>query len=169
MHIRQLTPRRRTRMTIRPLLVARQIRPSRPKLVIYIAREIPIQISLVPTDTRRPGLGDQAKAVLVDVLEQKTRVRPSEIPSTLNERISLSVECGACVRVLEVAEIVIVPMDDHRAVLDVPCVVPIRRVSAHGFRESESKETDTSHECQDDTDQPHFLTPGPLLFGRGDT
>jgi len=70
---------------------------------------------------------------------------------------------------LEVGKVVVKSVNDYRAIFYLACVVSVWRRSAHSFGESESEETDASHELQDDTDETHFLTPGSLLFGATDT
>jgi hypothetical protein len=63
----------------------------------------------------------------------------------LDERVCLAVE-DARLRMLEIGEVIVEPVDDDGAVLDLARVVSIWRVPAHGFGESEGKKTDSSHE-----------------------
>jgi hypothetical protein len=151
-------------MAILITLIPRQINTTIPLLVVDITREIVIEIISRPGNTRAISLLDQPETVLVDFLEQERRIVASEVPSALNERVGLSVESGACSRVFEVGEIVVVPMDDDGAILDLTGVVSVRGLSADGYSESEGEETDAGHQLYNYADEAHFLTPGPLLF-----
>ena len=62
----------------------------------------------------------------------------------------------------EVGEIIVVPMDDDGAVLDLTGVVSVRGLSADGYSKSEGEETDAGHQLYNYADEPHFFTPGPL-------
>lgn len=70
---------------------------------------------------------------------------------------------------VEVGEVVVVAMNDNGGVLDRSRGIAVRRRTADSFSEAECQETDASHEDQNDTEQPHFLTPRSLLFRCADT
>lgn len=69
---------------------------------------------------------------------------------------------------LEVGKVVVEPMDDNRAVLNLSRMVPVRGGSADGDCKPESEETDAGHQDEDDANESHFLTPGTLLLAAVD-
>ena len=70
---------------------------------------------------------------------------------------------------MKFGEIIILSMDDERAVADETvsdgaAVEAIGGSAADTFSETESEETDAGHKLQDDADETHFLSPGTLAF-----
>lgn len=59
-------------------------------------------------------------------------------------------------------------MDDNGCGLYISGVESRRGRAANGQRKTERKETDASHEAEDDTEEANLLSPGPLLLGCSD-
>lgn len=149
-------------------IVPREIQRGSPKLVVHIAGEIPIHVPIGSGDGGVGCLRDIGLAVLIHVLEHERDIGCSCVPVSDEDGIRLAIEV-ADFGVMEVGEIVVVPMYDDGAVLDRTSVVTIGRFATHSLGETEGKETDACHKGEDDTEEAHFLTPCTLLFGGADT
>lgn len=88
--------------------------------------------------------------MLVHVLEHERDIATGSAPSTFKKRIGLAVESRSSLRMLEIAEIVIVAVDDHGTVTNRARVKTIGRLSADGFSKAEGEETDPGHETEND-------------------
>ena len=163
MHGPKLIPRCRRYVTIGSRIVSRCVDARGTILIVDVTWEVPVQVAAASRDRGISSLGDEIPAVLVDILEEEGDVVPSGIPTTFEKRVLIAIE-SAYLRVLEIRRIVVVAVDDNRRLFYRPCVIPIGRFSTNGFRESESKETDTSHEREDDADQSNLFSPRSLLF-----
>ena len=98
------------------LVVPCQVDARRAILVVDVAREIPIEVSVVPSDIRIARLLDELAAVLIDILEEEGNVCSGRAPVALEQRVCLAVEV-ANLWVVELAEVVVVAVDyDRRGV-----------------------------------------------------
>ena len=148
-HRSELSAGSRRYVTIRRRIVPSEILRRCPKLVVDVAREVPLWLR-VPGDARVGRLGDELFAILADILEHKRDIGARDVPVSFQKRVGLPVEGAARRRMLETREIVVVAVDDNGRVLDAPCVEPVGRRSANGLGETERQETHARHESTDD-------------------
>lgn len=155
-------------MAIRGIFISSYIDAARAKLIVDVAREVPIEHITIASDTRAWTLSDEPKTVLVCLLKQKRGIIACHIPPALEQRVGLAIEDGGGLRMFEFGEIIVEAMDDDGAVANSSGVEAVRGLAAHTLRKSECEVTDTSHKNKDDAKETHFLTPGPLLLGTPD-
>ena len=99
-----------------------------------------------------------------NVLKHKGDISTGYAPSAFQKRIGLTVEGLACGGVFEFAKVVIVTMDDDRSVPDSTRPEADWGSATDRLGESESEETDASHQDEDDAEETHFLAPRTLLL-----
>jgi hypothetical protein len=157
-------------MAARGLVVVCSVRPFATELTVNVAREVPVKVDAGPRNCRVRRLGDKPEASLINLLEHKRSVISAETPTRIFKRIRSAVEHGKSLGVEELGEIVVIAMDYDGAfadegIADAPAMETIGGLPTNGLGESESEETDSSHEQQDKADKPHLLSPRSLSFG----
>ena len=167
LHCGQHGSRPRGIMTVGAGLDPREVDTRVTSLVVDVAGEIPVQVSAASSDRRVRCLGDEITTPLVDVLEKEGYVIPSRIPSSFEQRV-LASGPRSDGGVIKVGEVVIKTMDDNGCGLDFSGVVSVGGLAADSQRETKRKETDASHEGEDDADEADLLSPSPLLLGCSD-
>lgn len=93
------------------LLVCSQVLPHS-HLVVNVAWEIPIELTAAPGDTGARCLSDQVETVLICLLEKERCVIAAKLPAAYIKGVGSAIEV-ARFRVLEVAKVVVVAMDDN--------------------------------------------------------
>ena len=136
-------------------------------LTIYVAGEIPVQVTITAGDGRIRRFGDEVSTALIDFLEKEGYIVPSRIPASCEQRVLIPGPCPDG-RMVEVGEVVVVTMDDNGRGLDFSGMVSIWGCATNGQGEAECKETDAGHESEDDAEEAYLLPPCPLLFGCSD-
>ena len=136
-------------------------------LTVDVAGEIPVQVSITAGDRRIRCFGDEVATALIDFLEKERYIVPSRIPTSFEQRVLSSGPCPHG-RMVKVGEVVVIAMDNNGSGLDFSGMESIGGRTANGQRETECKETNASHESEDDTEEAYLLSPCPLLFGRSD-
>lgn len=91
------------------------------------------------------------------------------MPTKIIEWVRGAVEYRQSLGVDKLGKVVVVAVDDNGTLADegtanTPTVETIGRFSANTLSESESEETDRSHEKEYKTDKAYLLSPGSLTF-----
>ena len=151
-------------MTIGVRVIARGV-CARAVLTEDIAREVPLEVSVLSGYARVGSTSDNSSAVLHCVLEHERDTGAGHVPSSLEERVNARVGELANLRTLEVRKVVVQIVDDNGAISCCSRPEARRRHAANGLRETEREECDTSHEHEDDAQRAHLLAGSMLLFG----
>ena len=165
MHLSEITARCARDMARCRTVVVGEVRARRAELIKHIAREVPLEVSVLSGDARVGCTSDNSSAVLPCVLEHERDIGAGHVPSSLEEWVDTRVGELADLRVLEVRKVVVQTVDDNGAISYCSRPEARRRLAADGLRETEREEGDTSHEHEDDAQQTHLLAPSTLLFG----
>jgi len=88
-------------MTICRGFICSEVNACGSVLVVYVAREIPVECVAITSDAGARGLGDVCEAVAVHLLEQKRGIIASKIPPSFEQRIRLAIESSTSPRVFE--------------------------------------------------------------------
>lgn len=141
-------------MTVCCRLVVGEVLKLFTQLTVDIAWEVPVHIWPVACDGRPHGALQYSVALVVDLLEKERRVVSTKVPSANQKRICRAIERRASRGMSEIAEVIVVTVDDDGTIADVivayfAAVVPIRRSSANTFRKSKGEETNASHKEED--------------------
>jgi hypothetical protein len=168
-HGAEQLPRLGRDMTAGGRFVVCVVHPSTAELTVNIAREVPVKVGAGPRDSRIRRLGDNPETLLVNFLEHKGSVVSAEIPTRIIKRVRSAVKNRKSLGVDELGEIVVIAMDDNGTLADVrtanvPAMKTIRRLPTNALSESESKETDSSHEKEDKADKSDLFSPRSLPF-----
>lgn len=164
-------------MAIGESLIARQIGTSGTVLAVDVARKVPIQEQPTPVDscdTRALRPRHHGVTSLVNLLEEERGIVASQVPATDVEWICGAIEGRSGGGVAEVGEIVVVSVNDDRAISDISIangtsMKSIWRFATNTLREPEGEETYATHEEKDQADEAHLFPPGSLLFRTRDS
>ena len=151
-------------MTVEGGVVASAVDHTASILVVQIARKVPTQSSVGLGDRASRSSRDDALTVLVDTLEQEGRILASGLPGIRIERVGRSIEGSSSSRMRPVGKLVSVPVDDQVTRVGFPSLDSKTLCTAYGLSETESDETNNSHEEQDDGDESDLFPPGSLSF-----
>jgi hypothetical protein len=135
-------------------------------LTVDVAREVPSHSSTIIGigNARVFGRGDDAGTLLVDILEQEAEILSASHVLIHVQGVLRAVKESRYCRMFVCTESVIVSVNDNRVTLDLSTLDPERLNTTDGLSESESNETDNSHEREDDTDDSDFFSPCTLSF-----
>jgi len=147
--------------------IASAIRRCCAKLVVGVAREVPREIAVLVRDRGAVSGLDDAAAVLVDLLEEEGQIHASDIPAAFEQRIGPPIERGTD-GMLELAEVVVVTVNNDRRVADCASLEAGRGFATDGLGEAEGEEANAEHETANDREQAHLLAPCTLLLRSAD-
>jgi hypothetical protein len=152
-------------MTVKGGVVASIVDRTASILVVQIARKVPTQSPITSLrDRASRSSRNDTLTVLVDTLEQERSVLATGLPSIRIERIGSTVERGSSSRMRPVGKLVSIPVDDQVTRVGFPSLDTKTLGTADGLGETESDETDDSHEEEDDGDESDLFPPGSLSF-----
>lgn len=156
-------------MAARRSFVICVVRARTTVLTVNVAREVPVKIETGPSNSGIRCLGNNAKALLINILEHERGVVPTELPARIIQWVRGAVE-HADFGMEEFGEIIVVSVYDDGTLTNVSITNSSAVEAVGGFPtdslgESESEETDTSHKQKDKADESHLLSPCSLSFG----
>jgi len=135
-------------------------------LVVDVAGKIPSHLVAFVVDAGTFRRRDDIEAVFVDILKEEARVFPAGHILIHVQRRCRAVEDRPCRWMPPGRKVVIITVDDERPVVDLTTRDPQLLRTTDCLSKAEGEETDQSHEEQDDPDDAHLLSPGPLCFWR---
>lgn len=80
-------------MAGRCLIIRRKVYTGRAKLIVNVAREIPLEVAILSGDGGVAGSRDNTTAVLANVLEHKRYVGPRDPIAAVENWVAVSIEC----------------------------------------------------------------------------